>query len=135
MKQRGRPSSLAVVPRAVTELIERLPPPHSLTDEQAEVWSAIVSGHPADWFAAGSVPVLIQLCRHTVICKRLAELIDMGNEQDWFELIKEQRQESAIVTRLTTSLRLTPQSLIDHTSGNKKQAPAVNRPWAFANTG
>jgi hypothetical protein len=135
MKQRGRPSSLVVVPRAVTELIKRLPPPRSLTDEQAEVWSAIVSGHPADWFSAGSVPVLTQLCRHVMICQRLTELIEMGNEEDWLELIKEQRQESAIVTRLATSLRLTPQSLTDHTSGNKKQAPAVNRPWAFANTG
>lgn len=137
MKQRGRRSSasLTVVPRGVAEVIERLKPPSELTIEEAEVWSAIVWGHPADWFAAGSVPLLTQLCRHVVTSNRLAELVDSGNEEDWFDLLREQRQESAIICRLTTHLRLTPQSLIDHTSGNKKQSTAVTRPWTFGHTG
>ena len=135
MKQRGRPSgaSRAIAPRGATEIIERLSPPKGMGVFEVEIWSAIVEGHPPDWFSAGSVPLLVQLCRHVALSDCLAELIDgNGNEEDWLGLLKEQRQESAIICRLATSLRLTPQSLIDHTSGNKKQITAVNRPWAFA---
>jgi hypothetical protein len=131
MRQRGRPSALAVVPRSVAEVIERIQPPSTLTNEQAEVWHAIVVGHPADWFASGSIPVLAQLCRHVVIVQRLAELLEHGDEAEWFNLVKEQRAESMLIARLANMLRLTPQSLIDHTSGNhKKHLTPVGRPWA-----
>jgi hypothetical protein len=55
----------------------------------------------------------------------------MGNEEDWFDLIKEQRLESVIISRLSTTLRLTPQSLTNH-DGNKKQVNTLNRPWSYA---
>jgi hypothetical protein len=124
-----------VTPRPVTEIIERLKPPHHLIDEQVEVWSAIAASHPADWFDQGSAPLLAQLCRHVVMSNRLAELIERNaGHEDWLALLREQRQETEAIRKLATSLRITPQSLINH-NGNKKQITAVNRPWAFGDKG
>jgi hypothetical protein len=131
MRQAGRRSSASMVvrPRTVTEVIERIQPPRHMAADQVEVWHGIVSGHPPDWFPAGSIPILIQLCRHVVISDRLAELIEGTEDKDeWSALLRDQRQESEEIRRLATSLRLTPQSLLNH-HGNKQQIKATNRPW------
>jgi hypothetical protein len=132
MRQSGRrsASSMMVRPRAVTEVIERIKPPGHMMADQVAVWHAIVSGHPAEWFPSGSIPILIQLCRHVVISDRLAELIECTEDKnEWTALLRDQRQESEEIRRLATSLRLTPQSLLNH-HGNKQQINATNRPWA-----
>jgi hypothetical protein len=122
-------ASLMLAAPQPLDVIERLKPPHHLVDEQVEIWQAIVSGHPADWFDAGSVPVLAQLCRHVVMSNRLAELIERTEETDELLLvIREQRSESEVIRKLCTSLRITPQSLTNH-RGNKKPQITAIRPW------
>ena len=131
MKNRGRPSAnaLSIVPTTL-EVIDRPAPPHGFGDEHAAHWNAIVNGHPPDWFEAGALPVLAQLCRHIVIGNRLAEMIEWTEEADeMLPLLKEQRAESDIVRRLATSLRITPQALTNH-RGNKKSS-STNKPWAL----
>lgn len=89
-----------------------------------------MNGHPPDWFEAGALPVLVQLCRHIVIGNRLAEMIEWAEEADeMLPLLKEQRAESDIVRRLATSLRITPQALTNH-RGNKNSS-STNKPWAL----
>jgi hypothetical protein len=142
MRSRGRPSgaSLAVVPRSVSEVMTRLPPPRQLTSEEAGIWRGIVEGHPPDWFAAGAIAVLVQLCRHIANSNRLAELMVVAANADDPDrlllqtLLQEQRHESAIIARLSTTLRLTPHSLLNH-DGNKKHVVSVNRPWAINDQG
>jgi hypothetical protein len=130
--KRGRPStaSLMITTPQALDVIERIKPPHQLVDEQVEVWHAIVSGHPADWFDQGSVPLLAQMCRHVVMGNRIAELIERSEDTETLLLLlKEQRAESETVRRLATSLRITPQSLSNH-RGNKRSGVSLTRkPW------
>jgi len=129
--KRGRPSaaSLMLAPQTL-DVVERLKPPHHLVDEQVEVWQAIVSGHPADWFDAGSVPLLAQLCRHVVIGNRIAELVERTDDTETLlAVLREQRAESEAVRKLATSLRITPQSTLNH-RGNKRSGVGITRkPW------
>lgn len=120
---------MLVAPQPI-ERVERLRPPHHLVDEQVEVWQAIVSGHPADWFDAGAAPVLAQLCRHVVMSNRLAELIERTDDTEMMlTIIREQRAESNEIRKLATALRITPQALTNH-RGNKKQFN-TSKPWQF----
>jgi hypothetical protein len=126
MKQRGRPSSASLMLATQRlDTMERLKPPHGLGHEQLEVWWLIVSGHPADWFDVGSVALLTQLCRHVVMSNRVAGLLDEAEDTaQLMELLKEQRAESDAIRKLSSSLRITPQSLINQ-RGNKKPLSAI----------
>lgn len=122
-------ASLLSIPSAV-ERIERLRPPRHLSDEQAEVWRAIVEGHPADWFDTGGVPLLTQLCRHVVISNRIAELVERADgEYELFNLLKEQRSESATIAQLSRNLRISPQSMTNHRGNKKAVGGAFRTPW------
>ena len=94
------------------------------------MWQDIVNGHPADWFDAGSVPLLAQLCRHVVISHRLAEWAEQSTNDIGALLlvIREQRAESEAIRRLATSLRITPHALTNH-RGNKAPHVTAIRPW------
>lgn len=126
----GRKSSasLSVVPH-VLERVERLKPPDVLDIEETGVWVSIVNGHPADWFDAGAVPLLTQLCRHTTMANRVSLMIgSVGNNATLLNLMTQQRSESDIIRKLSLALRLTPQSLVTH-NGNKKPTPIAASPW------
>jgi len=128
--QRGRKPSagLSIVPQ-VLERIERLKPPEALDIEARQEWQRIVNGHPADWFDAGAVGILTQLCRHIVVANRIDTMIgQVANNATLLNLLNVQRSESESIRKLSVSLRLTPQSLINH-NANKKQAQVVNAPW------
>lgn len=148
MKQRGRKGveqqqALAIAEISVGALdrVERQRPPHDLTDEEVEVWVAIVNTEQADWFSPGNVPLLTQLCRHVVHARRVAELteralsdIDPNTKQptlsiqDYDRLLKMQERESGAIASLSTKLRLTNQSLTNH-RGNHKTNAAARKPW------
>lgn len=119
-----------VTPQPI-EVVERIKPPHDLHDEEVEVWAAIVSAHPADWFSASSAPLLAQLCRHTIHARRVAELIERTiaaiSVDDYDKLLKMQERESRAMASLATKLRLTPQATTNH-RGNKVALPAF-KPW------
>jgi hypothetical protein len=115
------------------QIIERLKPPHDLSDEEVEVWHAVVSTVPADWFDAGTAPLLTQYCRHAVQARRLGEMIeratsDKGLEiQDYDRLLKMQQRESLSLVSLATKMRIAQQSTTNH-RGNKQASPG-RRPW------
>jgi hypothetical protein len=127
--KRGRPSRASLMVQSdVLETIERLQPPRHLTDEQRAVWWPIVSGHPVQWFDAGSVPLLAQLCRHVVMANRIADLIEHTNDTaELLTLLSTQRMESEAIRKIATSLRITPQSVIN-IRGNKTSSTAARDP-------
>lgn len=112
------------------EVVDRIRPPHDLSDEETEIWAAIVSVHPAEWFSVANAPLLVQFCRHTVHARRIGELIErMTNDLDideYDKLLNMQVRESRAIATLATKLRLTPQAITNH-RGNKR--PITSTPW------
>ena len=138
MNKRGRQSAAALATVAnrvdAIQIVNRLKPPHDLTDEEVEVWAAVTASEAADWFNAGNVPLLTQYCRHVVRARHLAEMIDRatgsGNQlaiEDYDRLLKMQQRESGAIASLATKMRISQQSLTNH-RGNKKNTQA-RKPW------
>ena len=115
------------------ETVARQRPPHELTDEEVEVWAAVVQDQPADWFSPSTVPLLASYCRHVVSARRVAELIERATSHpelsvvDYDRLLKTQRGESSALAQLATKMRVSQQSLTNH-RGNKTQH-ATRKPW------
>lgn len=120
MKQAGRKSTadLAVVAAFHGRLA---PPPHDLTEAQAAVWARIVATKPADWWDAGSAPLLAAYCRAEVEAERVGEMVEAtsrrlldadGQDQlgTYKDLRKIQAALSAEMTGLARQMRLTQQS-------------------------
>ena len=135
-KQRGRRSAASLMISTASdaiEIVERQKPSHDLTDEEVEVWHAVVSTVPADWFDKGTAPLLAQYCRHVVQARRLAELIEKATSDtelqitDYDRLLKMQQRESSAIASLATKMRISQQSTTNH-RGNK-QTPADRKPW------
>jgi hypothetical protein len=135
MGTRGRPSMASLmVPTNPTEIVQRPDAPYDLTDEQADEWRAIVNTMPADHFMRGNFALLGQYCRHVIAARRVAQLIGQALEQGEFDrkefgaLLQLQATESAAITRLLRSMRLTQQSVMraETTRHPKKEA---KRPW------
>ena len=141
MAKRGRPSaaSLALATKKI-ELVERQRPPHDLTDEETEIWAAVVESQPADWFTPATVPLLAEYCRHVIHARRVGELIERATSdinpetkeptlclEGLDRLLKMADRESRAIAALATKMRITPQSITNH-RGNRKPA-AAKRPW------
>lgn len=132
-RKRGRPSAGDL---ATLTVHRRQPLPPELRGEEAEEFLRIVNAEPADWFSTAAVPLLVQYCRHVVVARRLAELIERvtGRPErelaEYVELIRQQRAESEAIARLATKLRLAPQS-VRNERGNLRPMPAqiVPKPW------
>lgn len=139
MAQRGRKSaaSLAVV---TTLPGQRAEPPRELTKAQAEVWRAVVSTKPADWFTEDTHPLLMAYCRHVVTATVLARQID-GFNPDWLadedglkryeKLLAMRERETRAMTALARSMRLTQQSRYKaETAATKASSVGSGRkPW------
>ena len=136
MAKRGRVSAAAMELAHVSaiETVARQRPPHELTDEEVEVWAAVVEDQPADWFTPSTVPLLAAYCRHVVSARRVAELIEKATSDpslsivDYDRLLKMQRGESAAIAQLATKMRVSQQSLTNH-RGNKSNKNATRKPW------
>lgn len=137
MKQRGRQSVAALeIMATTTSVLERVPrqkPPHDLTDEETEVWAAVVGTEPADWFSPSTVPLLAQYCRHVVHARRVAELVERAlsdpelSIKDYDRLLKMQERESRAIAALATKMRVSQQATTNH-RGNKKSGVS-RKPW------
>ena len=134
MGTRGRTSMAAMmVPDNPTEIVQRPDAPYDLTDEEAEEWRAVVNTMPADHFMRGNYALLSQYCRHVLAARRLAQLIEqVAKEKDldrkeFGVLLQLQAAESASITRLLRSMRLTQQSVLRAETKHPK-AP-TKRPW------
>ena len=116
------------------EIIRRPEAPYDLTDEQSEEWHAIVNTMPADHFMRGNYPLLAQLCRHIVSARRVAHLVErVANEKvldlkELSALLQLQAAESASITRLSRSMRLTQQSIM-RAETTRHPTAQLARPW------
>ena len=136
MKQRGKVSAEASQIATISQpldRVERLRVPHDLTDEEAEVWVAVVNSESADWFSPSTGPLLSQYSRHVIHARRVAELLEKACADpalsviDYDRLLKMQERESRAITTLSTKMRLCQQSTTNH-RGNKKPS-ASRKPW------
>ena len=137
MGKRGRKSAAELAIAQVVEIQPRPVAPEELTEEEAREWEAIVTRMPGDWFTRATWPLLMQLCRHVVAARRVAQLIHQEEQSDEFNviyydrLLRSQERQSALVASLSTKMRLTPQSRY----GPRAAATAAHgadagpRPW------
>ncbi|HSG15824.1 MAG TPA: hypothetical protein VLE70_05820 [Anaerolineae bacterium] len=139
MGSRGRKSAveLSVIGPGGVSSARRPDPPSELTDEMREVWRTVVNGKPADWFDAGSAPVLAQYCRHVIAARRVAQLIAKIEREEefdadlWNRLLRAQERQSAQIASLGTKMRLLPQSRYDARSAARaaRRVPERPAPW------
>jgi hypothetical protein len=115
--------------------------PERLTTDQAEVWQSVVGAMPADWFKAETFPLLSQYCRHTVAARVVDGLIaeHEAGELDiarYNKLLIMRSRESAAMTALARTMRLTQQSRIDPKTAGRRMAnmPRANLPWMPPNS-
>ena len=134
----SREEKLMVVTPGNLEVIKRVRAPVELTQEQTIEFQRMVSVMPAEWFCPGNVAMLCQLSRHVIMARRIAQLIEIAvsdAEDDpaagkrVFELEKMQLRESAMISRLMTQLRLTPQA-VQPRGISVKATQQVESPWS-----
>ena len=137
-KQRGRKSAAArAIPAAFGVTVPRQKAPTELTGEECEIFYMITDGMPADWISTASLPLVMQLCRHSIQARRLAELLEKlaGDPEtllDTYEnLLKLQRAESAIISTLSGKLRISP-SALRNDRGHLQHQSLGPAPWENA---
>src|SRR5690625_7625322 len=94
-------------------------PPEDLTPEESAVWAKVTATKPAEWWDAGSAPLLAQYCRAVVQSELVGDLVRstgkaMLTDPDELDRYKELRKIQAALasemTSLARSMRLTQQS-------------------------
>jgi hypothetical protein len=129
-KKRG----LAVIDNSKVLTIPRAQPPDELSDEEATEWRAFTNRMPADYFGREHYPMLVQLCRHIVAERCIAQLIDQEraspdiNVSLYLKLLRAQKEETGIIGFCLRTMRLTHQSNVP---ANTSRTPPVtlNAPW------
>src|SRR3546814_80496 len=86
MGTRGRKSAAELALPAVTAEIQRPDAPYDLTDEQTEEWWAVVNRMPADWFPRETHALLGNYCRHVVMARRVAQLIQAAEKAEELDI-------------------------------------------------
>lgn len=126
-------AALAVIGPGGVETVRRPEPPHELTDEQADDWRAVVNAMPADWFPRGAHGTLVQLCRHRIRARRLAQLLNAAEAAEDFDvkeyrdLLRSEGENTRLIESCETKLRLTPQTQYD--KSKKRDAKTQRKPW------
>ena len=94
-------------------ILERFPPPKSLTPEQAEEWVEIVDSMPANWFPRETHVLLVNLCRlttrQTKIAAHLNEMESGGESRtpEYRDLLREEKELLKMIGSLCAKMRLT----------------------------
>jgi hypothetical protein len=135
--KRGRKSAAAMALAPVVAIEPRPVAPSELTDEEAAEWEGIVTRMPATWFGRETWPMLVQLCRHAVAARRLSQLVHQEEDSDEFspayymKLLRALAGQTAVITSISTKLRISPQSAYDkHAAGvAKRNAGDGPKPW------
>lgn len=130
--KRGRPSAASLAVRQI-EVVERQRPPHDLTDEEVEIWVAIVDCESADWFNSSTKPLLAQYCKHVIQARRISELIERATSDkdlcitDYDRLLGMQARETRALMTLASKMRISQQATLNQ-RGNKHPTEA-RKPW------
>lgn len=105
-----------------------------LTDEECEVWAAVIGALPNGYFGPDTMPLLSQYARHVVQARRIAELIERATSapdlkiRDYARLLMIQGRETAAIASLATKMRIAQQSTRTH-RGNPRDVVSGHRPW------
>ena len=141
MGKRGRKSAAEMAIAPLVEIEPRPVAPSELTDEESAEWEKIVARMPSKWFTKETHPLLVQLCRHVVAARRLAQLCHEATHGDedfhvlyYIKLLRALTGQTAIITSVSTKLRITPQSSYDaKVAGTaKSHASDVTPPWEWS---
>jgi len=141
-EKRGRKSSASLeTVLSVTGMPARPAAPDYLTTDQAEVWKSVVKSMPADWFGRETHALLIQYCRHVVTAQEVDRLISEHaaselNIRLYNRLLIMRARESAALTALSRTMRLTQQARIDPKTAGRRVAgiPKADFPWMPPNS-
>lgn len=94
--------------------------PAHLTDDEAEVWRAVVNDMGAEWFRPSNLELLPAYCAHVVSLRHIRGMIGQlleGEEgfdlRDYDRLLKMQKRETEGIASLATKMRLSQQSTYD----------------------
>jgi len=142
MGARGRKSAaeLATITSTGIAVTRRPEPPAHLGDDAAEIWRSITNSLPADWFSAGTLPLLEALCgltvsqRNTIRALQRIEREDDDFERDeWERVLKQLGEISGRIATLATRMRLTPQSRYGARGADTaaRSVGDVPKPWEF----
>ena len=139
MIQRGRKSAqqLATVNLGAVDVVNRPDAPLDLTPEESDVWGATVDALPADWFPPSTWPLLVQFCRHTVMARRVAQLIDAEMAREEIDaralraLSSIQVRETGALKAMASAMRISQQASYNQNAADtaKKRRTAMSRPW------
>jgi phage terminase small subunit len=138
MGDRGRTpaAAMSVAANNVNALPARPEPPADLTEIQQAEWRRVVANMPADWFRPETLTLLAEYCKHCETAAHLERVmrrkLSEGIEVDLKELKTLQsmcKEESAIITALMRSMRLTQQSTFDK---ERKKDKLGSRPWQIS---
>jgi P27 family predicted phage terminase small subunit len=135
--KRGRQSLAEMTVVRVTD--ERIDPPASLTEEQANEWRAIVNSLPADYFRPGDTPLLAAFCIASVFHRRAAEDIErrgiaLVNERG-NEYVNPSHQmltsQASAMAQMAVKLRLCPSARLTGKAAQSRNGSAAKsvRPW------
>lgn len=134
----GRKSAADLMtPAAFGLTVPRQKPPPELTGEECEIFYMVTAAMPADWLSTASLPLLMQLCRHSIQARRLSELVEhaAGNRETeltyYASLLQLQRGESAAIGSLSSKLRLNPAALRNDRGHLQHKRPGPP-PWEMA---
>lgn len=123
---------------------QKLPPPPDLTPEETAEWWKIVDPLPPGWITAEHDGLMRDLCRHTVIARKLGEVVNRmltdlagtpPEDQRWSVvsgIMDQHRGASRLVIALSRSLRITKQSQYRPqvaAAKAKKGTATTTRPW------
>lgn len=134
MGDRGRKSSadLAIVSTGQLITEERIQPLPELTQEQRQVWVAVVNSLPSTWFTAETSFLLASYCRHVVSERNIARMIENASEDisldEYNKLLLMQERESKILTSLAVKMGFT-QSATHDPRKRKLLKDTAKKPW------
>jgi hypothetical protein len=110
---------------------DRPDPPKTLTDAEATEWRELVASMPPDYFARTHYVSLVQLCKHTIAARHISQLIEACNKKrpfdlrEYTKLLNMQLKQTAAILRLSTSMRLTHQSIYRAESAKLRAVPKL----------
>jgi hypothetical protein len=140
-EKRGRKSGASLQTVSIDCKPTRPAAPDELTQKQAKVWQCVVKAMPADWFGRETHALLIQYCRHVVTAQEVDRLINehAAGELDlrlYNRLLIMRARESAALTALSRTMRMTQQARIDPKTAGRRVAGVsrVDLPWMPPNS-
>lgn len=122
-----------------------LPPPDSLSDEEAGYWRGLVGQFPRERFDVDDVPLLVELMRHMSTARQINEQLDLMRRvrligpsperakvrQVFAQLARMAREESKLIATLSVKLRLAAQTKTRKVLADAERARTATgpRPW------